>query len=51
MTGTIEEKKAADIVVLDRDPFNPESGPIGDAKAALTIVEGAVVHQDESLDW
>jgi predicted amidohydrolase YtcJ len=51
VTGTIEEKKAADIVVLDRDPFDPESGPIGEAKAALTIVEGAVVHQDESLDW
>jgi len=37
--------------VLDRDPFDPESGPIGDACAALTIVEGAVVHHDEGLDW
>jgi len=51
VTGSIEEKKAADIVVLDRDPFDPESGPMGDANAALTIVEGAVVHQNESLDW
>lgn len=51
VTGSIEERKVADLVVLDRDPFDPESGPIGDASASLTIVEGDVVHQDESLDW
>jgi predicted amidohydrolase YtcJ len=51
VTGSIEEGKAADLVVLDRDPFDPESGPIGDASAALTMVGGAVVHQDGSLEW
>ncbi|MDQ3659836.1 MAG: amidohydrolase [Actinomycetota bacterium] len=51
VTGSIEEGKDADLVVLDRDPFDPESGPIGDASAALTLVEGTVVHQNESLDW
>jgi len=51
VSGSIEEGKAADLAVLDRDPFDPESGPIGDASAALTVVDGTVVHQDERLDW
>ena len=51
VTGSIEEGKYADLVVLDRDPFDPASGPIGDAGVALTLVDGRVVHQDESLDW
>jgi hypothetical protein len=42
-TGTLEPGKAADLVVLDHDPF--VEGPIGDARVALTMVGGRVVHQ------
>jgi len=41
-TGTVEPGKAADLVVLDHDPF--ADGPIGDARAVLTIGGGRVVH-------
>jgi predicted amidohydrolase YtcJ len=41
-TGTIEPGKAADLVVLDHDPF--VDGPIGDARAVLTLVGGRAVH-------
>jgi predicted amidohydrolase YtcJ len=43
-TGTIEPAKLADLVVLDRDLFNPGSGPIGDARVVLTLVEGEAVY-------
>jgi predicted amidohydrolase YtcJ len=43
-TGTIEPGKLADLVVLDRDLFDPGSGPIGDARVVLTLVEGEAVH-------
>jgi predicted amidohydrolase YtcJ len=42
-TGTIAPGKIADLAVLDRDPFAPGAGPIGDAKVVLTIVDGQVV--------
>ena len=41
-TGTIEPGKAADLVVLDHDPF--VDGPIGDARPVLTVVGGRAVH-------
>jgi predicted amidohydrolase YtcJ len=41
-TGTIEPGKDADLVVLQHDPFT--NGPIGDARAMLTMVGGRVVH-------
>jgi hypothetical protein len=43
-TGTIEPGKLADLVVLDRDLFDPGAGPVGDARVLLTIVEGEAVH-------
>jgi predicted amidohydrolase YtcJ len=43
-TGTIAPGRLADLVVLDRDPF--EEGAIGDARVLLTMVGGRVVHQD-----
>jgi predicted amidohydrolase YtcJ len=49
-TGTITPGKAADLVVLDRDPFDPAAGPIGDARVLATLVEGEPVHADPSLD-
>jgi predicted amidohydrolase YtcJ len=43
-TGTIEPGKLADLVVLDRDIFDPGSGPIGDARVRLTLSEGEGVY-------
>jgi len=49
-TGSIEVGKAADLVVLDRDLFAPDAGPIGDARCVLTLVEGVAVFEDPALD-
>jgi predicted amidohydrolase YtcJ len=43
-TGTIEPGKLADLVVLDRDLFDPGSGPVGDARVVLTLAEGEPVY-------
>jgi predicted amidohydrolase YtcJ len=45
-TGSIEAGKYADLVVLDRNLFEIESSEISEAKAVLTLFEGAVVHGD-----
>ena len=50
VTGSIEPGKLADLVVIDRDVLDPASGPIGDAKVILTLVEGAAVHEDAALE-
>ena len=44
-TGTIEEGKLADLVVLDRDIFDPGAGPVGDARVVLTLAEGEPVYE------
>jgi predicted amidohydrolase YtcJ len=43
-TGSLESGKLADLVVLDRDLFDRQSGPIGDARVVLTLVEGEPVY-------
>jgi predicted amidohydrolase YtcJ len=43
-TGSLESGKLADLVVLDRDLFDRRSGPIGDARVVLTLVEGEPVY-------
>ncbi len=43
-TGTIEPGKLADLVVLDRDLFDPGAGPVGDTRVLLTLSEGEAVH-------
>jgi predicted amidohydrolase YtcJ len=43
-TGSIEPDKLADLVVLDRDLFDPGAGPVGDARVLLTLVEGEAVY-------
>jgi len=48
-TGSIEVGKLADIAVLDRDPFEPGAGPLGEAKVVLTLVDGKPVHGDPSI--
>jgi predicted amidohydrolase YtcJ len=48
-TGVIAPEMLADLVVVDRDIALPDSGPIGDARALLTLVDGRVVHEDPAL--
>jgi predicted amidohydrolase YtcJ len=45
-TGTLAPGMKADLVVVDRDITAPGAGPIGDARAELTMVAGRVVHND-----
>jgi hypothetical protein len=44
-TGSIEPGKLADLVVLDRDPFEAE--PIGETRVDLTMIEGKIVYTRE----
>jgi predicted amidohydrolase YtcJ len=44
-SGSIEEGKAADLVVLDRNPFDPDAGRPGEARVDLTIIGGTVVYE------
>ena len=44
-SGTIAVGMLADLVVLDRDPF--QDGPIRDARVAMTVVGGQVVYEEE----
>jgi hypothetical protein len=48
-TGSIEPGKFADLVVLDRDPFEHPREEIHLARVLLTMVEGAVVHADPAF--
>ena len=43
--GSIEVGKRADLALIDRDLFDPGSGPIGDAHVELTVASGRVVYQ------
>ena len=45
-TGTLEPGKLADLVVVDRDLYDPGGGPIGDARVIGTFVEGVAVHDE-----
>jgi predicted amidohydrolase YtcJ len=48
-TGIIAPSMLADLVVVDRDITSPDAGPVGDARALLTMVEGRIVHEDPAL--
>ncbi len=48
-TGTIEVGKLADLVVVDRDLFAPDAGPIGDGRVLATFVGGEAVFEDPAL--
>jgi predicted amidohydrolase YtcJ len=43
--GSIEEGKRADLIVLDRNPFDRAAGPIGQTKVTTTIASGRVVYE------
>ena len=47
VTGSIEVGKLADLVVLDRDPFEGPAHEIGDARVLRTFVEGVQVFAAE----
>ena len=49
VTGSIEVGKLADLTVIDRDPFAPDAGPIGDGRVLATFVEGVPVYEAASL--
>jgi predicted amidohydrolase YtcJ len=43
ITGTIEAAKLADLVVLDRDPFDGPAADIGSTRVLQTVVQGETV--------
>jgi predicted amidohydrolase YtcJ len=43
--GSLEAGKRADLVVVNRNLFDPSQGPIGDAQADITLGSGMVVHR------
>ena len=48
-TGSLATGKLADLVVLDRDLLDRGAGAIGEARVAMTLVEGAVVYDASSV--
>ncbi len=48
-TGTIEPGRAADLVVLDRDPLAAQGRSFSEARVLLTMVEGRAVWEDPGL--
>lgn len=48
-TGTIEPGRAADLVVLDRDPLAVPGRSFPEARALLTMVDGRAVWEDPGL--
>ena len=42
--GTLKEGKAADLVVLDRDPLQTEPETIPEVKVKMTMVGGKIVY-------
>ena len=50
-TGSIEPGKFADLVVVDRNPFDEGGMSIGETRALLTLVEGEPVHASGQIDW
>jgi predicted amidohydrolase YtcJ len=49
MTGSITVGKLADLVVVDRDLWDRHAGPISDARAIATFIEGEPAFEDPAL--
>lgn len=45
--GTLESGKLADLVVLDRNPFDEPPERLLDARVKLTVMDGRIVHEGE----
>ena len=48
--GSIEVGKRADIIVLDRNPFESTTDAIAETNVLATMINGKVVHE-EAVDW
>ena len=48
-TGSIEEGKAADLVVLDQNLFEVDSSDIAEVKVLLTLIDGRPVFESSDL--
>ena len=48
--GSIEVGKRADIIVLDRNPFESTTDEIVEINVLATMMNGKVVHE-EAVDW
>jgi predicted amidohydrolase YtcJ len=48
-TGTLAPGMLADLAILDRDLFDPGTGPIGETRVVATFVEGVAVHETRDL--
>ena len=49
LTGTIEDGRPADVVLLDRDPVTTPGVAFRDTRVLLTMVDGKVVWEDPDL--
>jgi predicted amidohydrolase YtcJ len=49
VVGSIEVGKAADLVVLDRDPFDRSEGAISEARVDGTFIDGNLVYHTQGL--
>jgi predicted amidohydrolase YtcJ len=47
LTGSIEEGKLADLVVLDRNPFEVDPMELADTRVILTMVDGTPVYRPD----
>ena len=48
--GSIEVGKRADIIFLDRNPFESTTDEIAEINVLATMMNGKVVHE-EAVDW
>ena len=42
--GSVEERKLADIIVVDRDPLTIEIDDLKNVRTLLTMVDGNIIH-------
>jgi predicted amidohydrolase YtcJ len=50
ITGSIEIGKQADIVVLDRDPFQIPATELSEAQVVMTLLDGEVVYFNQDIE-
>jgi predicted amidohydrolase YtcJ len=51
--GTLENGMAADLIVIDRDPFAADAAPLRQTQVLLTMVRGTIVHDSlpQTVPW